>query len=50
MRQVEELKKEVSENIKLMKQRKEANRRYTSISKKKRCIEIFYCVFRIKSK
>lgn len=34
MKKIEELKKEVSENIKLMKQIKELNRSYSSISKK----------------
>lgn len=41
MKQIEELKKEVSENIKLMKQRKEANRSYSSISKKNDILKHF---------
>ncbi len=41
MKQIEELKKEVSENIKLMKQRKDANRSYTSISKKNDVLKYF---------
>ena len=41
MKQIEELKKEVSENIKLMKQRKDANRSYSSISKKNDVLKYF---------
>jgi hypothetical protein len=41
MKQIEELKKEVSENIKLMKQRKEMNRSYSSISKKNEILKFY---------
>ena len=41
MKHIEELKKEVSENIKLMKQRKESNRSYSSISKKNEILKHF---------
>jgi hypothetical protein len=41
MKQVEELKREVYENIRLMKQRKDANRSYTSISKKNDVLKYF---------
>jgi hypothetical protein len=41
MKQIEKLKKEVSENIKLMKQRKEMNCSYRSISKKNELLKYF---------
>ena len=41
MKQIEELKREISENIKLMKQKKDANRSYASISKKNDILKYF---------
>lgn len=41
MKQIEELKREVSENIKLMKQRKDLGRSYSSISKKNEILKYF---------
>jgi hypothetical protein len=41
MKQIEELKREVSENIALMKQRKDLGRSYSSISKKNDILKYF---------
>lgn len=41
MKQIEELKREVYDNVQLMKQRKDANRSYASISKKNDILKYF---------